>query len=600
MKTQKTTHNIKHAVYSSELALTLASIIAAAVFAFPAVAWSQTAEWTVYNTGNSGLPYNGVTGLAVDAQGNIWVGTGKWYAFEGGGLAKFDGENWTVYNTANSGLPNNDHTGLAVDDQGNVWSGTEGGLAKFDGANWTVYNTANSGLRHNLVSSPSFDAQGNLWIGSWGGGLAKFDGVNWTVYNTGNSGLPHNRAWDTAFDAQGNLWIGTAGGGLAKFDGANWAVYNTANSGLPHNNVGRLSFDAQGNLWIGTDGGLAQFGAQNWTVYNTSNSGLPNNTIWDLVIDAQGNKWIATLGGGLAGFDGVNWKVYNTSNSGLPDNRVYCLAIDAQGNVWIGTENGGLAVYRPVLVVDFNGDEIVDIHDLLILIEHWGTDEPLCDIGPMPWGDGIIDVKDLEVLMSYWQQEFLPVSLLAYWKLDETEGPFAADSAGQHDGTLHGEPLWQPTAGAVDGALEFDGIDDYVSTEFVLNPADGEFSVFAWIKGGAPGQAVLSQAGGANWLCVDILEGNLMTELKATGRGAAAILSQTVITDGNWHRVGFVWDGSQRILYVDDVEVAIDTQSGLESSEGGLYIGTGKAMESGTHWSGLIDDVRIYNRAVTQ
>jgi len=37
----------------------------------------------------------------------------------------------------------------------------------------------------------------------------------------------------------------------------------------------------------------------------------------------------------------------------------------------------------------------------------------------------------------------------------------------------------------------------------------------------------------------------------------------TVITDGTWHRVGFVWDGSKRTLYVDDVEVGSDTQSSL-------------------------------------
>jgi hypothetical protein len=45
--------------------------------------------------------------------------------------------------------------------------------------------------------------------------------------------------------------------------------------------------------------------------------------------------------------------------------------------------------------------------------------------------------------------------------------------------------------------------------------------------------------------------------------------------------------------------VARDTQDGFESLENGLYIGTGKSMEPGTFFSGLIDDVRIYNRAVT-
>ncbi len=89
-----------------------------------------------------------------------------------------------------------------------------------------------------------------------------------------------------------------------------------------------------------------------------------------------------------------------------------------------------------------------------------------------------------------------------------------------------------------------------------------------------------------------------MTELKGTGRDTTILPSQAVITDGNWHRIGLVRDGSHRTLYVDGVAVAEDAQANLEGSENGLYIGTGKAMESGTYWSGLIDDVRIYNRAV--
>jgi ligand-binding sensor domain-containing protein len=50
------------------------------------------------------------------------------------GFAKFDGVNWTVYNTSNSGLPNNRIWAIAIDGQGNKWIGTYGGgLAKFDG-----------------------------------------------------------------------------------------------------------------------------------------------------------------------------------------------------------------------------------------------------------------------------------------------------------------------------------------------------------------------------------------------------------------------------------------------------------------------------------
>jgi len=249
-------------------------------------------------------------------------------------------------------------------------------------------------------------------------------------------------------------------------------------------------------------------------------------------------------------------------------------------------------------IVDFTGDGQVDLQDLLRLIESWGKDDPSVDIGPMPWGDGVVDAADLEVLMGYWQQEVLPVSLIAYWKLDEAEGIVAADKAGTNNGTLVGDPIWQPAGGKVKGALQFDGIDDYVSTPFVVDPSQGSFSIFAWVKGGAPGQVIVSQANGANWLMAGASDGGLMTDLKSAGRQGKSLTSATVITDDAWHRVGLVWDGSNRILYVDDIEVVKDTQANLPSSPGGLQIGAGSALSPGSFWKGLIDDVRIYDRAV--
>ena len=60
-------------------------------------------------------------------------------------------------------------------------------------------------------------------------------------------------------------------------------------------------------------------------------------------------------------------------------------------------------------VVDLNSDGIVDSEDMCIIVDHWGTDEPLCDIGPMPWGDGIVDVQDLIVLAEHLFEEVPPV-----------------------------------------------------------------------------------------------------------------------------------------------------------------------------------------------
>jgi len=255
--------------------------------------------------------------------------------------------------------------------------------------------------------------------------------------------------------------------------------------------------------------------------------------------------------------------------------------------------------------VDFNGDGNVDTADMCIMVDQWGENYSLCDIGPMPWGDGIVDVQDLIVLSEHLFEDVNDPTLIAHWPLDEAQGVIAYDSAADRDGTLMGGPVWQPDGGIVDGALQFDGIDDYVSTDPVLNPADPEissgFSVVAWVMGGAPGQAVLSQADGASWLCTGSVEGYLMTELTNSGRSSVGpMLSQANITDGNWHRIGFVWDGSYRHLYVDGAEVARDaaTLSDLESADGGLYFGVGSTLTPGTFFSGLIDDVRIYNRVV--
>lgn len=563
---------------------------------------SQTGEWTVYNVANSGLPYNGITALALDGQGTVWIGTGRWWAHAGGGLAKFDGANWTVYHTGNSKLPDNDHVSLSIDPDGNIWSGTENGLSRFDGTNWTVYQTHNSGLPGNHTGAPAFDGEGNAWIATFpDSGLAKFDGANWTVYRPGNSGLPSNFVTDVAIDAHGNVWASTFGSGVARFDGQNWTVYHTGNSALPHNDVSFLDADGEGNVWAGTyGGGLARFDGVAWTPYTTATSALPDNWIWNLSVDPQGSVWAGTKAG-LAKFDGARWTIYNRRNSGLPDDNVYCIAFDAGGTIWIGTQDGGLAAFRPRPTVDFNGDGCVTIQDLVRLIESWGQDDPAVDVGPTAFGDGIVDAEDLEVLMRYWGQEVDDSTLVAHWAMDETEGDVATDSGGTNDGTLLGSPVWRPEGGAINGALEFDGAADrVVVNNGVLNPARGPFSVLAWIKGGAPGQVLISQIGGVNWLMADPSQGTLMTELvPPVGRKATPpLVSEAAITDGDWHRVAFVWDGVTRDLYVDDALVAEDAQSALASCSGGLNIGAGKGLEPGTFWKGLIDDVRIYDRVV--
>ncbi|MFC1633210.1 kelch repeat-containing protein [Planctomycetota bacterium] len=286
-------------------------------------------------------------------------------------------------------------------------------------------------------------------------------------------------------------------------------------------------------------------------------------------------------------------------SASVVDGRIYVVGGSLHPSSW--TPVSTVEVYDPGLIApppDFNGDGLVDIKDLLRLIESWGQNDPLVDLAP-PLGDGIVDAHDLELLMSYWGQEPDDPTLITHWALDEMEGTVAYDSAGVNDAFVMGGTTWQPNSGQVNGALQLDGVDGCVVAGPILNPADGPFSVLAWIQGGGPGQVIISQLNGFNWLGADPLSGRLMTELCLFGRSGGPLQSETVVTDGDWHRVGLVWEGANRILYVDDVQVAEDTQDDLESSVNGLYIGTGKLMTPGTYWSGLVDDIRIYNRAVS-
>jgi L-ascorbate metabolism protein UlaG (beta-lactamase superfamily) len=194
--------------------------------------------------------------------------------------------------------------------------------------------------------------------------------------------------------------------------------------------------------------------------------------------------------------------------------------------------------------------------------------------------------------------------LIAHWRFDESEGNIASDNVSGLDGVLHEEPAWKPENGKLVGGLELDGTDDYVSTDFVLDPSAGPFSVFVWIKTQASGRPIISQANGSgtgrNWLSTNPSDGSLMTDLRTIGRGGKALVSQLVVTDSQWHHIGFVWDGAYRYLYADGTEVVKDSSpiTALEDSDGGLYFGTTATAAADDFFAGLIDDVRIFGGAI--
>ena len=318
--------------------------------------------------------------------------------------------------------------------------------------------------------------------------------------------------------------------------------------------------------------------------------GLGRSDMWITRRKSTADPWEPPVNLG----PGVNTREYEVNPRISPDGSVLFFTSTRPGS-GLGASIRDIWQARIIPIVDFNGDGKANGRDVVILAEHWGQSDSVCDIGPYAWGDGIVDEQDLFMLAEYLEKEVVDPTLVAHWALDETEGVMAADSVGDNDAVVMGDPAWQPDGGSIGGALAFDGIDDCIVTNPVPELSAGSFSILAWVKGGTPDEVIIS-GGVADWLYTNSADGSLMTALSSIAGNGVPLFSNVVITDGRWHRIGLVWDGTSRVLLVDEQEVARDEQAELAIPDAGLIIGAGAAANR--FFSGQIDDLRIYRRAV--
>jgi len=192
--------------------------------------------------------------------------------------------------------------------------------------------------------------------------------------------------------------------------------------------------------------------------------------------------------------------------------------------------------------------------------------------------------------------------LVAWWKLDETGGRTVSDSSGGNaHGALVGDPRWRPTGGKIGGALEFNGADDYV--EVVAGPSFhlvDQITVAAWIKVkqfDKPFQTIIAK-GDTTWRISRDAGGDGL--IFATGHDSRlhAARGGLSVDDGQWHHVVGVYDGRMIGLYIDGrLDASESATDKIPINSQPITIGE-NAGERGRCWSGLIDDVQIYNHAL--
>ncbi|UCF43964.1 MAG: hypothetical protein JSV99_03305 [Planctomycetota bacterium] len=222
------------------------------------------------------------------------------------------------------------------------------------------------------------------------------------------------------------------------------------------------------------------------------------------------------------------------------------------------------------------------------------------------------------------------VNLVAHWTFDEGSGTVAYDSAGSNHGTLVNAPVW--SSGQVDGALSFDGINDYVvvADDSSLDIA-GAISFGAWIKlnDNVSWQIIVSKRGPGggypyggytfHFQSRDWNTGGAYRLLFTKTNGVAGSGGGNYGTNTNWDRVASnkddwekdvwyhvasTWDGSTNPdsmkLYINGEAEATHTasQSFIKTNSYNLTIGD-ILPQLTDPFNGIIDEVMIFNRALS-
>ncbi len=194
--------------------------------------------------------------------------------------------------------------------------------------------------------------------------------------------------------------------------------------------------------------------------------------------------------------------------------------------------------------------------------------------------------------------------LVAEWHFDEGSGNILKDSSGNgNDGTIYGA-TW--TTGISGKALSFDGVDDYVDLGNALNFGTSDFSVEAWIKVEGDSiksyQTIISDDYGP-WTLYSFevreSDGHPFIVLRDNEKDGLVSEGSVSLRDNKLHHIVAVRDGTRAYLYVDGSFVDSDENENLGAIDSGHNDWIGYKPDNNGAFNGIIDEIRIYNRALS-
>jgi hypothetical protein len=205
---------------------------------------------------------------------------------------------------------------------------------------------------------------------------------------------------------------------------------------------------------------------------------------------------------------------------------------------------------------------------------------------------------------------------IGHWKFDECEGTIINDWSGNANhgtltigaggsqtaiGTCQSSGVWyNGKDGKINSAMSFDGTDDntIITNNSLWNFGTNDFSIGFWFKTNATKRMHPLNFGStysSNNISFDFNDSGYGVWVYWMGGGSPNIRTTTTYYDNKWHHIIFLRNGNNAKLYIDGNYINNTTDSSSINITGNLYIGG----LGGVPFSGLIDDVRIYNYALT-
>ncbi|RMF63822.1 MAG: LamG domain-containing protein, partial [Bacteroidetes bacterium] len=324
-----------------------------------------------------------------------------------------------------------------------------------------------------------------------------------------------------------------------------------------------------------------QSGRKFFRIYNSSCEGIAGTDVDYMVTYAD---WVHyTLV-----YDGVSLETYINGN--LVGTHAYSSSILDEDQMWLGANGPDDRVNG---YYHFTGD----IDDVRIYDRALTSDEvlALCEEGGWECGGSTLD------------------GLVAYYPFN---GNANDESGNGHDGTVNGATLTSDRFGRDDVAYSFDGNNDYIEVPSDPGFTMSEISISAWIWldrdiGNEQARIVNRQStsGGLEAWGLEIFgnnyassgPGNKLAFHANTGTDAANTISPTLLETGRWYHVVGTSDGIEARLYINGVlDITAPAPGSLDPNNNADIVIGKTGPQSNFYFPGIIDDIRIYNRALSE